>query len=238
MNKPIIGVTPLWDSEKDSVWMLPGYLQSIEAAGGIPIVLPLTVDQGNITQLLGLVDGLLFTGGQDVSPTLYGQPILQQCGELCPARDSQETILFQEGVLARHLPAFGICRGLQFFNSILGGTLYQDLPTQKISELIHEQKPPYEVPSHCVSMIPDSPLHQLLGETALMVNSCHHQAVLELADRLTAMAAAPDGLIEAAYMPEMPFVWGVQWHPEITPEHDASGKLFTAFVSACAAGKS
>lgn len=237
MTKPVIGITPLWDNEKNSVWMLPGYLDSVEAAGGIPIVLPLTAERETAMQLLDLVDGLLFTGGQDIDPAIYHQPVSQQCGEICPARDHLETILFREGILTRHLPAFGICRGLQFINAALGGTLYQDLPTQTTSELTHEQEPPYDIPSHSVSMIPDSPLRLLVGESTLMVNSCHHQAIQELSGRLTAMAAAPDGLIEAAYMPDLPFVWGVQWHPEMTPDHDASQKLFAAFVKACAAGK-
>lgn len=90
MEKPIIGVTPLWDEEKNSYWMLPGYLEGVKEAGAIPVILPLTADGTDIAQLMDLCDGFLFTGGQDVDPQSYGEAMKPFCGELCPARDAME----------------------------------------------------------------------------------------------------------------------------------------------------
>ncbi len=88
MNKPKIGVTPLWDEEKNSYWMPPGYLEGVQEASTIPIILPLATDRADIAQLVDLCNGFLFAGGQDVSPQLYGEATKPTYGELCPARDT------------------------------------------------------------------------------------------------------------------------------------------------------
>ena len=119
MKKPIIGVTPLFDQERDSYWMLPGYLEGLEQAGAIPVVLPLPEESDDLTQLISLCDGLLFTGGQDVSPALYGETPKGTCGEICSARDRMEQVLLHLA-LERDLPVLGICRGIQFLNAALG----------------------------------------------------------------------------------------------------------------------
>ena len=125
---PLIGVLPLWDDEKNSLWMLPGYFDGIRQAGGLPIMLPLTVEPQDIAQLATLCDGFLFTGGHDVSPALYGETPINESIACCPKRDAMETILLREA-LRLDKPVLGICRGIQFINAALGGTLYQDLPT-------------------------------------------------------------------------------------------------------------
>ena len=131
-------------------------------------------------------------------------------------------------------PVLGICRGIQFLNAALGGTLWQDLPAQHPSRVAHRQTPPYDKPAHPVSILPDTPLAEALGERELMVNSYHHQAVRELAAPLRAMAIAPDGIVEAAEHPEHRFIWGVQWHPEFAWRSDPAAKIiFQAFVDAC-----
>ena len=98
MKKTVIGVTPLWDGERDSYWMLPGYLEGLELAGALPITLPLTEDEQDISRLLSLCDGVLFTGGQDVSPELYGEKPRQACGEICKKRDAFEQRLFAQAL--------------------------------------------------------------------------------------------------------------------------------------------
>ena len=95
MKKPFVGVVPLYDSEKESFWMLPGYMESIEAAGGIPVMLPMTADDGILEELVGTLDGFLLTGGQDVDPALYGAEKSPACGETCPARDAMEPKLLR-----------------------------------------------------------------------------------------------------------------------------------------------
>lgn len=231
--KPIIGLVPLVDDERDSYWMLPGYMHGIEHAGGIPIMLPLTNDKNSISRLIDTADGFLFTGGHDVSPSLYGEVKLPECGIDCPIRDNMESILFKLCLL-RDKPVLGICRGIQFINAALGGTLYQDIPAQFPSDLIHHQAPPYDVPSHKVTITENSPLYNTLKKTVLSVNSYHHQGIKRLSDSLCAMAFAEDGLTEAVYMPKKNFVWGVQWHPEFSfHNNEDSLKIFKSFTDAC-----
>lgn len=230
--KPVIGVMPLWDEERNSLWMLPGYMNGIRDAGGIPIMFPLTEDKNDICRLAELTDGFLFTGGHDVSPGLYGETPLEGKTECCPERDRMEQVVLRFA-LARHKPVLGICRGIQFMNVALGGTLYQDLPTQFMSKTEHHQAAPYDIPVHSVEILKSSPLYTLLGRQELMVNSYHHQAVKKLAPGLLPMAVSEDGLTEALYKPDEPFFWAVQWHPEFSYLKDsASRKIFEEFVKA------
>jgi len=232
MKRPIIGVVPLWDAEKDSIWMLPGYMRGLEGAGAVPLILPLTDSEDTLKHAAGVVDGFLFTGGQDVNPKMYDEEKSDHCGEVCETRDRMETYLFRECVVNQDKPAFGICRGIQFINAVLGGSLYQDIPTELSGALGHSMKPPYDVPAHAVSVLPDSPLRKLVGKERLDVNSCHHQGIKRLADGLQTMAVADDGLVEAVYMPGRAFVWAVQWHPEKSLGDEDSRKIFAVFVDA------
>lgn len=214
---PLIGVTPLWDAERNSVWMLPDYLDGIKAAGGIPVVLPIAMSEADAERIVESFDGFLFTGGQDVSS--------------CPERDKEETLLLGKAMEADK-PILGICRGLQFINVFLGGTLWQDLPSQRPSEIVHRQGKPYGVPTHQVSISGD--LQSLLGKDILDVNTLHHQAIKDLGGGLAPMAVAPDGLIEAVQMPEKRFVWAVQWHPEYLFKTDKDSlAIFSCFVEHC-----
>lgn len=232
-KRPVIGITPLWDDEKESVWMLPGYVNGIISGGGLPLTLPLTSDRKMLAQASELCDGFLFTGGHDVSPTLYGEHEKFDNLACCPARDEMESILLRMALEADK-PLLGICRGIQFLNAALGGTLYQDIPSEWDSLLEHHQTPPYYLPIHNVSLEPDSPLFALLQEKTIPVNSYHHQAIKELAPPLKAMAYAEDGLVEAVYLPDKTFVWAVQWHPEFSYQSDSrSQKILEAFVKSC-----
>lgn len=235
MQKPMIGVVPLYDETKESYWMLPGYMKGIEEAGGIPFMLPLTTDKEMILTLADTFDGFLFTGGQDVNPNLYGEQVEPVCGRPCEERDLMEAILFERAV-ALDKPIFGICRGIQLFNVLLGGTLYQDLPSQLQSEklITHKQNPPYDQPVHMVTIEKDSPLFTILKEESITVNSYHHQGIKRLAEPLVCAATAEDGLIEAVTMPGKRFVLAVQWHPEfIFHKEEKNLKLFKAFVKSC-----
>lgn len=233
MRKPVIGLVALYDEQKESYWMLPGYMTGLLEAGAIPVMLPLTDDKDSISQLVEGLDGLVLTGGHDVDPKLYGEKPEPVCGVPCPERDAMEQILL-EAALEADKPVFGICRGIQFLNAYLGGSLYQDLPSQRPGDLAHHMEPPYDVPVHAVRVERDTPLYEILGTEALAVNSYHHQAVRRLAPELQAMAYAEDGLVEAVYMPEKSFVMAVQWHPEFSYRVDEnSRRLFAAFVEAC-----
>ena len=230
--KPVIGVMPLWDDEKNSIWMLPGYMDGVSQAGGIPVILPFSEDERELDQLAEMCDGFLFTGGHDVSPEVYGEKPLENLIDDCKKRDVMESVVLRKAIDADK-PILGICRGIQFINAALGGTLYQDLPTQFKSDIEHHQTPPYDKRAHDVRIVTDSPLYQCLGRELIPVNSCHHQAVKKIASGLALMAASPDGLAEALYKPDYRFLWAVQWHPEFSFETDAnSRRIFKAFVEA------
>lgn len=231
--RPTIGVIPLWDESKDSIWMVPGYMEGILQAGGVPVILPFTSDKDTLKQAANICDGFLFTGGQDVNPNLYEEEKSLFCGPVCDMRDDMEKKIFD---MARKddKPVFGICRGIQFINVFYGGTLYQDLETDYTCEVEHHMEPPYDEYCHSVDILSGTPLEKWLGCSHLKVNSYHHQAVDRLAAELLPMAVSEDGLIEAVFHPEAKFIVGVQWHPEFMyKEDEASKRLFQVFVEAC-----
>ena len=233
-HRPLIGVVPLWDDPLNSLWMLPGYFDGIIEAGGIPVMLPLTDDETTIEQLVSQCDGFLVTGGHDVDPERYGEAAGPKTVKLCKARDRMEERLIPS-VIAADKPLLGICRGIQSLNVALGGTLWQDLPSQHPSDIEHHMNPPYDAFGHNVSLVPGTPLASLFaGQTEIAVNSYHHQAVREPAAGLEVMAVAPDGVIEALYRPASHFLWAVQWHPEFLYKVDPrSQTIFDAFVGSC-----
>ena len=205
---------------------------AILKAGGIP-VLPPELDDAAAEALLARADGLLLTGGEDLSPSLYGEDPIPGCGVCNPRRDASDLCLLRA---ARKLqkPVLCICRGFQLANVFCGGTLFQDLPTQKPGALAHSDDLHYAEPTaHTVELLPDTPLQRLLGLHSLPVNSLHHQAIRTLAPVLHPMARSSDGIVESWYHPGVPFFWGVQWHPEMLSGDSRSDALFRAFLAAC-----
>ena len=193
---------------------------------------PFAVDEDEVSQLIELVDGVLFSGGQDIDPKEYKEESLGEVIKLCDKRDALEFLMLKEA-LRQKKPILGICRGLQVINVGLGGSLYQDIPLQHPSEVNHRQPAPYSEPIHEVSLVEGAPLRTDLGRDSILVNSCHHQAIKDLAETLKPMAFAPDGLIEAVYMPDYSFLWAVQWHPEYMYQNDEnSRRILKAFVDA------
>lgn len=233
MKKPLIALMPLWDEKKNSYWMLPGYMDLIIKSGGVPVMLSFSDDEQSIKEIAERFDGFIFTGGDDIDPARYGEEKLDVCGEPCVYRDSLEFALFSE-VIKTDKPILGICRGMQFLNAALGGTLYQDLPTQKPGEVCHKQPAPTDALTHGVTVKKDTMLYDIVGTDTLMVNTLHHQAVDKIAPCLVPCATADDGLVEAVYHPEKAFLLGVQWHPEMIFTHEENSiKIGKAFVQAC-----
>ena len=140
--------------------------------------------------------------------------------------------------LATRKPLLGICRGIQLFNVMLGGDLYQDIPTQCPSGVEHHETPPYDKVAHPVQVRRGTPLFDAVGVEEMGVNSYHHQGIRRLGQGLEVAATAPDGMVEAVYLPEHPFALAVQWHPEFSLHSDPrSGRIFQVFVQACSGGR-
>ena len=208
------------------------YVESLARAGAEVHWVALSDPDAAVAEAL-TCDGLLLPGGGDMDPAFYGQERIPACGEPNLLRDAAEPKLLR-AFLAADKPVLGICRGIQFLNVHLGGTLYQDLPAEHPTAANHHQTPPYDVPVHSVTLTAGSPLWTLLGKDALAVNSLHHQAIKTLAPGLAAMAVSEDGLTEAVCLPDKRFVWAVQWHPEFSFRvNEDSRKIFKAFIESC-----
>ena len=234
--KPIIGVTPHYEGNERVLGVRPGYFSVLRACGGLPLMLPLTDDARDIDQLLGLVNGILVTGGVDINPATYGEEPLPQVNPPFDDLDQFEISLIRRAI-DRNLPVFGICRGMQAINVALGGTLYQDLPSQYHTGCPHFMEPPLERMSHRVTLLEGGYLKHLVGEETIGVNSRHHQAIRKLADGLARAAVSDDGIIEAIEMPKRRFVRAVQWHPELMWRHDdRQQRIIRHFVEACRQG--
>ncbi|MFI3277840.1 MAG: gamma-glutamyl-gamma-aminobutyrate hydrolase family protein [Rikenellaceae bacterium] len=232
-SKPIVGVVPLWDDERSSIWMLPAYLDLITEAGGVPIIFPLKAQGAELEQLCRLCSGFLLTGGHDVDPAIYNQRASDKCGATSRERDTLERAIFNYA-LEHDAPVLGICRGIQLINALLVGTLYQDLPSEHISDICHQMSPPYDSVAHRVRVVAQTPLSSIVPSLELGVNSYHHQAVKELAPSLQPMALSEDGLVEAVYMPSRRFVQAYQWHPEFNFRVESSSLEITKrFIEAC-----
>ena len=231
--RPIIGLIPLYDDERESYWMLPGYMKAIEKAGGLPIMLPLTEDEEELSEAYSLCTGILFTGGNDVSPDVYGEKAKSTCGKSCKSRDFMESFILDR-CLVDDKPFLGICRGLQFINAYLGGSLYQDLPTEYNCRVEHHMSPPYNRPAHKVQALEGTRLAKIIGSGIHEVNSYHHQAIKTLSPKVEKMAESEDGLVEAIAVKNHRFAIGVQWHPEFSYENnEESMNLIKAFIKEC-----
>ena len=167
----------------------------------------------------------------------YGEETLPDCGT--PSLPCDEFGFFMlEHALSTKKPILGICRGAQLINVGLGGTLYQDLPSQCPSPIAHRQTEPKFSFSHEVALTEGEPLHRLLGQKRIRANSFHHQAVKTPGHGLRVMARADDGTVEAIYAPDHPYLFGIQWHPERLLDIDEnSRRLFSHFVQACEVSK-
>jgi putative glutamine amidotransferase len=239
MAVPLIGITTGRTTSSRGVPLnsLPeAYLQAVSQAGGTPVMIPLGLGGEQLAQVLRRLDGLVFSGGGDVDPQLYGAESIPELEGVDPDRDRLEVALVEEAIKAR-LPFLGICRGIQIINVALGGTLYTHIADQLPGALDHELLPgePRDSLTHAVVVDSNSRLAEILGRDQVQVNSIHHQGVCRLAPGLRATAHAPDGLVEAFEITGHPFGLAVQWHPEWLTAHAPMQALFKALVDAARA---
>lgn len=211
------------------------YVRALEAVGVVPIILPVTDRNASIDRLLGIVDGLLFTGGVDIAPERYGQSPIPELGEVDTDRDAAEIPLMRAAI-SQDLPILCICRGIQLLNVATGGALYQDVRADGVTTHDHQQTnhgAPRDALTHTVHVEPGSRLREIVGESEIRTNSLHHQSLRDLGMGVQATAFADDGVVEGAEIPGNRWVVAVQWHPEETaPFDEPSKRLFRRFAEA------
>jgi putative glutamine amidotransferase len=235
MTEPFVALTvPVIDSDigMPRVMVEVGYLRALGATGLLPLALSPLDDPGVRDRLFELSSGLVLSGGEDVDPARYGAPP-DGARTVSPERDAMELDLLRRA-LERRVPVLAICRGVQLLNVALGGTLYQDLETRMGTQIDHDRYREFDGHIHSIRSSGERLLSGVFPAADFVQNSAHHQGIEELADGLTAVAWAPDGLIEAVEYraPDAAWTIGVQWHPERKLE-DPTGtnlRLFERFA--------
>jgi putative glutamine amidotransferase len=232
--RPVIGITTDNHDTEERYLSTMTYSAAVERAGGLPLLLPFGVDHALVPQYVDLLDGVCFSGGNDMDPALYcDEPWHPKCHKMDPRRQAFEFALIAE-VERRRMPALGVCFGSQLMNVYRGGSLIQFLPDHPCEEtcrLEHRRLPEIDPARHPIKLDLDSQLGRAIGTAEVSVNTYHKQAVRKIGRGLRIIATAPDGVIEAFEDPTMPLFAAVQWHPERLidePEHLAPFKLLVA----------
>lgn len=220
------------------------YEQAILAAGGVPVIAPVTTNRALLAESVRRTDGVLLTGGDDINPDLYNQSlsgkILRTVSQTPDngVRDAFELLLIKE-IFRQHKPLLAICRGHQLLNVAFGGKLVADIRQQVPGALNHQRMDQATAFTHEVTLTPGSLLAKICGTRVLGVNSTHHQAIVETADIFTATARSRDGLVEAMELNagaagRLPFCLSLQFHPErLTQKHAGYRAVFQKFVASC-----
>ena len=214
MRKPVIGITTYLTEARFGVWeeeatLVPAaYVRAVEAAGGRALLVPPSTDA--IAETLDALDGILFSGGSDLDPELYGQEAHSETNGIVPERDQAEIALLQ-AALERDMPVLAVCRGSQVLNVALGGDLVQHLP-DVVGDEKHKHTPGVFA-DHDVRLVEGTQVQEILGGHA-PVKSHHHQGYGKLGKGLREAARAEDGTVEALEDPSKRFAVGVLWHPE------------------------
>jgi putative glutamine amidotransferase len=229
-TSPIIGIITYGRNNQNQYFVTATYVESVRAAGGVPILLP--PGEAKPEVVLSLVDGLIFVGGGDIDPTYFGGASHPTVYGIDLERDEFEL------ALARHCfddptPVLGICRGAQVLTVASGGDLIIDIPSEVGEALKHAGHPVR--PRHLVKIEEDSQLAQIVGAANISVTSSHHQAAREVPAGWRLAATAPDDVIEAIEYEAHPWMIAVQWHPEMDPDDRHHQLIFEALVEAARA---
>ncbi|OLR26830.1 gamma-glutamyl-gamma-aminobutyrate hydrolase family protein [Bacillus cereus] len=237
-KKPIIGISA--SVIIDSGGIFPGYrrsyvnedyVNSVLQNGGIPFIIPVHTNMEVIKKQISLIDGLILSGGHDVSPFSYNEEPQQKLGDIFPERDYFDFSLIKIAK-NKNIPILGICRGAQIINVYHGGTMYQDLSYMEGDTLKHWQVHTPELATHSIYIKKYSMLHSILGEEKLAVNSFHHQTIKEVPSNFEIVATAKDSVIEAIECKDYAFLLGIQWHPEMLYQNiKVMNNLFSALIN-------
>lgn len=219
-NGPSIGISSYATGD-----IPPAYTDAVAKGGGVPVVMPVVSSREEADAIIAAVDGVLFSGGEDINPAWYGEEVLNETVEVNSLRDFSDSLLVR-AALASGKPILAICRGEQLMNVLLGGSLYQDIPSQVPETVGHSGT------THKIGIEEGSILANLFGTDSLEVNSTHHQAVKDVAPGLTVTAYSSDGIVEAY---EGDNLIAVQFHPEklVAAGDDRWLELFELFISRC-----
>ncbi len=230
--KPIIGINCDYEEEGKQPYSFTNraYSEAVIAAGGIPFLLPIIKDINDVELLLGKIDGLLLTGGNDVPPRRYGEERHEKTVCVHPDKDTSDFTLVETSIQTKK-PILAICYGTQLVNVALGGSLIQDIPSEVKTPIIHKDSK-NELYTHTITIEENSLLHQIIGTDCIEANSTHHQAIKRLGNGLRDTAHTEDGIIEAVEWRDYPFLVGVQWHPERMTDSPHHLALFRALIKA------
>jgi putative glutamine amidotransferase len=228
-QRPIIGITTYSRSEANEFTLPATYVDAVQLAGGIPILLP--PSQPDPSRILEAIDGLIFTGGGDIDPALYGGDHHSTIYLVDEERDQFELALAQLA-LTSSVPTLGICRGMQILGIASSAELVLHVPEVYGETIAHRLDHPRRPIHHLVQANPSSRLAAILGATEFEIVSWHHQALKAVPAGWQLVAQAADGLIEALEHQQHPWLVAVQWHPELSPEDPVQQRLFQAFVQA------
>lgn len=228
-DTPVIGISS--NHHEDENTLTDTYIESVRRAGGIPMIIPFSTDPKVITECVSRCDAVIMSGGGDLMPAWFDAAPSPHMGRANTHKDFFDLTIIH-AALRFSIPMLAICRGMQLVNVVLGGKIYQDLPSEKGNVIGHNQPATRYELWHSVSVHPEGRLREVLGVDEVMVNSFHHQAVSDLPPCATITATAPDGVIEGVdYYPEHNIL-GVQWHPEALACHGSEPhtKLFDFIV--------
>lgn len=229
MQRPLIGIAGY--TRNSVVASVDRYIHAVDLAGGIALIIPPDPAPERAAAILDRIDALLLPGGDDIDPALYGAARHARLGPCDAMHDEADFALVREA-LRRRMPVLGICRGQQVLNVALGGTLYQDLPTERPSDLTHATRD-FTALTHTVAIDAGTPHRAIIEAAEVPTNSLHHQAIRDLGEGVQVTAHAPDGVIEGIAVAGQPFALAVQYHPEaLVDTHEHAHRLFAAFVHA------
>ena len=228
-RSPLIGITTHSRNESGEFSLPRTYIDAVRLAGGSPLLIP--PNQPDPGGLLERLDGLIFSGGGDLAPDLYGGIAHHTIYLVDEERDQFEMDLAQRA-LSADIPVLGICRGMQVLTVASGGDLIAHVPEAYGTQVIHRLEHPRRPCEHAVELEADTRLVKILGTTFTTVVSWHHQAVKTIPQDWRAIAYAEDGLIEAMEHQQHPWMIAVQWHPELSPVSSVHARLFAALVEA------
>jgi putative glutamine amidotransferase len=233
--KPLIGITTNQSQNvygQRTIMLMQSYVNAVIQAGGVPVLIPSLIADDGWNVVYSRLDGILFSGGGDISLEHFSGEPHPRIEDMDLSRDSIELKLVHAAA-SDGKPFLGICRGCQVMNVALGGTLYTHIPDQLPKALDHSYPGNMRtVLVHEVKIEEGTRVAEIYGEPIIRVNSLHHQGLKDIAPSLRVAGHAPDGLVEAIELPDHPFGLAVQWHPEWLTDQGSTRNLFRKFVEA------